>query len=1642
MNILKWGALTLVFWCLLAWILLYALPSYSIYLVIGLLVAWAGLWLYIFRKATRKIWFFLSMLLLVVFCWGVLQLSFIQNLLISKVTATLSKELKTKVTLKKIDIDFFDRLVLNGLMVEDRKKDTLLYAGAAKVNITDYFFFKDKIVFKNVGLDNAVINMNRSDSTWNYQFIIDYFSGPGNNSKKKAGPDISVNELHFTNIRFNKMDGWVGQNQVVGLKKMDLVMDSMNINRKMIAIKDIYLEEPLFLQSDYEGKKPVKNLTTTMNKIPIVSAFKWNKSGWVVKLKKLQIFNGSFQNEKETTRPPYTDRFDGQHILFNGINGNFSDVVFLNDTLHAKIDLNAKERSGLQVRKLASNLKFTPELMEFNNLTLETNKSKLGNYYSMSYESFNKDMSSFLHNVTLEANFTESVLSSDDLAIFAPNLSDMKRVFYLQGRARGTIDNFSARDMKIRTGDSYLDGNLSMRGLPDIQTTFIDLKSNMFQTNYDELSSIVPALKKVTKPSLAKLGNIRYAGNFTGFINDFVAFGNISTSLGNMQADINMKLPSNAAPVYSGTISTPGFQLGQFIGDDKFGNVALNGTIKGSGFTLDKLNTSFKGNINQLYYSGYTYRNAIVDGTLRNKIFDGHLSIDDPNVKIKRLDGQFSFASKEMAFNADAAIDYLDFKSIGISKDKLTLSGIFNLNFTGDNIDDFLGTARVYNATLEHNDSRLSFDSLTLKSFIQDSVKNLELETNELYARLNGKFNVKQLPDAFTVFLSRYYPTYIKAPNRQVSEQDFDFVINTRQVDQYISLFDKKLSGFNNADISGSIRLGTNELNINAKVPEFTYDGKVFTGINLIGKGTRDTLYADITAENIKMSDSMNFPGTTIKLVANNDVSLIKLNTSANKTLNAAELNASIQSFDDGVRIHFFPSEFVLNNKKWVLEKDGELTLRKNYPIGANEIKFVSGKQEIVISSEMEEETSNVNLVARLQSVVLEDILPFFVRKPDLRGTLTGTATVRDPFGNPVIKFEGTTDSLQMDGNYIGQVNITGGVDTKTGKVTFKTGTNGNDYVFDAEGYYNYKDSTGDRMRIDLAAQKIRLEILQPYLKTVFSKMSGIAKVEPGNKIVLKDDGTGVAPVIVGDVMLDSASVTVAYTQCKYLISNETISFGENNIDLGMLRLKDTLGNIGTVSGRMEHKFFDDFYFSNMRFETSKLLLLNTTKKDNIQFYGNITGSALMTMNGPTSDLRMNIDGQPSSIDSSHIYLPTGAEAREGTKIDYIEFIQFGSEMDKATSNTDASNILVNLNITANPACKVDVILDEETGDIIKAQGNGKLNISVGTTEPLSIRGRYELTKGEYTFNFQTFLRKPFTLSQGSITWNGDPYLAIIQIDAQYLAKNVDISALTPSASSGNGIRSKADVIVIAHLTGNLKQPEIDFEFEFNESSEAARDFFVVKKLEQYKNDQNNMFKQVASLLLLNSFISEEQAFLSGQNTFNIAAGTVGGIMSSWLTNLFNKELERATQGVISTYIDINPSVDLQNRANQLQANVRAGLKIFLSSRINVLVAGNYEYNNPYVLQDRRGLFTPDISIEWLLNKDGSLRVVGFNRTSIDFTSSQRNRSGVQLAYRKEFDKISDIFKSRKKIQERDSIRYRILPADSTYLRRTAVMNN
>lgn len=120
---------------------------------------------------------FFSLILFVLFIWGVLQITVVQNYLVGKVTTILSEKLHARVQLKHINYHFFDKIAMDSLLVKDQQKDTLVFAGNARVNITDWFFIKDKTTLKYLGLDDAIVNLQRTDSTWNYQFLVDYFGG-------------------------------------------------------------------------------------------------------------------------------------------------------------------------------------------------------------------------------------------------------------------------------------------------------------------------------------------------------------------------------------------------------------------------------------------------------------------------------------------------------------------------------------------------------------------------------------------------------------------------------------------------------------------------------------------------------------------------------------------------------------------------------------------------------------------------------------------------------------------------------------------------------------------------------------------------------------------------------------------------------------------------------------------------------------------------------------------------------------------------------------------------------------------------------------------------------------------------------------------------------------------------------------------------------------------------------------------------------------------------------------------------------------------------------------------------------------------------------------------------------------------------
>jgi hypothetical protein len=200
-------------------------------------------------------------------------------------------------------------------------------------------------------------------------------------------------------------------------------------------------------------------------------------------------------------------------------------------------------------------------------------------------------------------------------------------------------------------------------------------------------------------------------------------------------------------------------------------------------------------------------------------------------------------------------------------------------------------------------------------------------------------------------------------------------------------------------------------------------------------------------------------------------------------------------------------------------------------------------------------------------------------------------------------------------------------------------------------------------------------------------------------------------------------------------------------------------------------------------------------------------------------------------------------------------------------------------------------------------------------------------------------------------------------------------------------------------------------------------DYLVLKRLAQFREDKNDLNKQVTSLLIFNTFIStssESQGLITAGSGINILSNTIGGVVSNAISGFFNKLLSKYIKN-LKVSIDLNSSLtdasssvngNLQTNVEKLQTAAKSNFVYTLYNGRLIISAGlNLDYNNPYTTANRNSnlLVTPDITFEWLLTKDGRVRIVGFNRTNFDLVS-QRNRTGISLSYRKEADLISQLF--------------------------------
>ena len=296
----------------------------------------------------------------------------------------------------------------------------------------------------------------------------------------------------------------------------------------------------------------------------------------------------------------------------------------------------------------------------------------------------------------------------------------------------------------------------------------------------------------------------------------------------------------------------------------------------------------------------------------------------------------------------------------------------------------------------------------------------------------------------------------------------------------------------------------------------------------------------------------------------------------------------------------------------------------------------------------------------------------------------------------------------------------------------------------------------------------------------------------------------------------------------------------------------------------------------------------------------------------------------------------------------------FNSILSKESLN-NKSNFNMNFNLEINNNSEIQLIFDEEVGDLIKGYGQGELFLKINKTGDFEIFGDFIIEKGNYLFTLQDVITKSFDIENGGfIKFNGNPYNALIDLNLLYNAQ-ASLNPLNPDYDR----TIKSPVICRMEMSNNLLTPDIEFFIDIPNS-----DQIVETSLETLTNTDQKLLEQFLYLLLANSFLIENDPSIDYLSNTLAITGTelLSNQLSNWLCQ---------TTDAFDLGFKWVPGTGDSLSYQQVELAVS---KKFLDDR--VIVNGNV--GTPPDQSEAN--IVGDVDIEYNFFKDGRLKFRVFNR--------------------------------------------------------------
>ncbi len=1419
----------------------------------------------------------------------------VQTYLTQKVASYLSRITQCEISVKSVDIVFFDKIRISEITVQTQPGDTLAFIPMIEGTINLFEYNRKIVFFDKISFDKPYIKLyTNQDGKMNIDKLLDAFSG-------KEAPDTAAMPWKLMCANF-------------------VIADSH------------------FLYDDFRS-------------------------------------------------PETLEKFDYNHINFENFNLEINDAEIKNEQIRFGIHhLNFKEKKGFTLDHFSAFISIDPIRISLRNFLLKTGQTEL-NASAINLRNIDKTDKNGKSRMSYTAWINTSTIHSKDIQTFVNLEGEQTDLFTFSGEFKGNISAVEGRKCKF----FYRDKTLAFIDFYardfDSEKMRFKIKIQKVVTNKKNLDQLT--ITHLDLPDLVEsLGLITLSGEIRYFPDTLFTNLSLDTDAGKIENRLNFANPFTN-PLISGTLSTPDMYIGKITGLPKtLGNIRFSAEITGS-VRNEVPDLEIRATADYFEFNWVKLRNININGLLQGKNYDGQLSINDPILNLD-FEGKVDFNGELPVFDFSAEVFNAIPAKLNISgfNDSITdIAFKLQANFMGDNIDNMDGAIRLENTEIVKSGDIYNLKNIEFFVINDTAEKSILLRSEMMDAEIFGNFKFAMLATQINEFIHHYAPTFSFDTNRSESRlPDFNFKIEVHNLDDICKVFLPSLRISHNSTIEGRYESNTMVLQIDGRFDQIKSGSNLLDDIRfrIFSRSSQVNIVAEINK--IKADDLFSIDNIIFNNTIRNDTIKINLNyNNWSKINNSANINAIMTFQKDSLDrqvycFDIFPSILTVNDTLFDI---GRSTIKIEPYMTRFENILIRQKDQYFslngILSDFPEDTLHIsingfsltyiNLITNSESFVLG-------------GKLNGSTSITSKDGVAIISADFNLLNPSINHKNLGDTRISTIYNPEDEKLLISVKQIDQHQEILVDGYYiPYYDS----INLVTKLKNKNVNFLNAFIGDIVPLKSGSASGK------LKINGLLSDPKISGSIFADSVLVYVEAINIDFLLS-DTLRIVPDGFVFKKVKIYDPENNVVFLNGKISHQSFSRF-FVDLDFQSPHVLAMNTPYGFTSSYFGKAYAEASVKIKGPEDDILIDISANTHKDTKVFIPLSEGSDLEENT---FFTFKQKKPQeiVEKAVVNSALS---INLNFDITTDAEIQLIFDSKVGDLIRAYGNGKLNIAIDKTGNFSMFGEYVIEQGNYLFTLQDLINKKFDIEKGSsIVWTGDPYDAVINIDAMYRLKKVNIYDLTLLEDD---MEKKVPVNCHLMMTNTLANPNLKFRVVFPYSNQ-------VEQLQEQLNNlpEEDINKQVIYLLLMNRFFPLDPNGIDKSND-KISASSVSTNASELLSNQLSHWLSQ-----ISNDFDIGFKYRPGDQITTEEYELALSTQMFnnrVSVTTNLGVGGNQNINNT---NQNSSNFAGDVLVEAKISKNGKLRAKAYTRSNKDLMYiASPYTQGVGISYREDFDNFNNL---------------------------------